>query len=107
MDTLFSTLYPLVAICAFSGFVPQILKLFKTQSRSENMSISTWSIWCLCWIVSLGYGFFCLNDLLFCLTSGMNVCAHFAIIALLFHNRYIRFPVKARLIRQSIADTVL
>ncbi len=35
----FSSLYPLVALIAFAGYVPQILQLFLTKTRINNVSV--------------------------------------------------------------------
>ena len=81
-DALFTFLYPIVPLVAFFGYIPQIIILVKADRAPKSISISTWTLWTITWLISFGYAIFSLNDPMFAFTCGMNVMAHMTIIIL-------------------------
>lgn len=50
MEILLATLMGIITVCAYIGYVPQIIRLIKTK-YSEDLSIFSWGIWifsCTC-----------------------------------------------------------
>ena len=81
-------LYSLVGVVAIIGYTPQIVTLWKSTTMSEDVSIPTWAIWLVTWIISLTYGIVELADLKFCLVALINIVGHLAIIGLTLRNRH-------------------
>lgn len=110
MDNLFSFIYPIVPLIGFAGYVPQIIRLLKIQRPAKSISFQTWMIWTLTWGISLGYGIFCLQDLLFSLTCFMNVVCHIIIMALTYFKRVkyaqnplvLKAPLKTSLCKEAL-----
>ena len=44
MEVLLATLMGIITVCAYIGYVPQIIRLIKTK-YSEDLSIFSWGIW--------------------------------------------------------------
>jgi hypothetical protein len=84
----FMFMYPIVPLVGITGYLPQIINLFRTTEAPKSISLSTWMIWTITWIVSFGYAIFSLQDLLFATTSGMNLVGHVLIIALAIYKRH-------------------
>jgi len=80
-------LYFTIVIIALFGYVPQLYKLWKSQSDGMDISIATWLIWLYTWVVTLLYGIFELNDLKLCIVAIINLVGHMAIIGLTMRNR--------------------
>ena len=76
----FTLLYPFVPLTGLIGYIPQLVKLSQLQQPPKSVSMLTWYIWLATWIVSLGYTYFVVNDMLLCLTATINTVAHTAII---------------------------
>ena len=54
----------IVTICTYASYVPQIIKMMKTK-RSEDLSISAWSLWLLSATCNTLYSFLlCRNELI-------------------------------------------
>ena len=83
----FTMLYPIVPLIGIMGFLPQIITLLKADRVPASISLSTWSIWTLTWLISFGYATFALQDILFATTCGLNLIGHFAIIGLTVYKR--------------------
>jgi MtN3 and saliva related transmembrane protein len=44
----------IVTICTYISYIPQIIKLFRTK-KSEDLSITSWILWCVSSIANLIY----------------------------------------------------
>lgn len=73
--------YSLVPIISVIGYGPQIMSVLKHEGKLENFPFSTWSIWMLTSVVSLAYGVFKLNDVLFIITALSCVIPNMLVIA--------------------------
>jgi uncharacterized protein with PQ loop repeat len=91
METLFVKLYPLVAVLALCGYIPQVIKLLRAKSRHDGMAIQSWLTWILNSTISLGYGIFHLKDALFITTVSITLISMITVVGLLVYNRYFRF----------------
>lgn len=80
-------LYSTIVIIAVFGYVPQLYKLWKSETDGMDISIATWLIWLYTWVISLLYGIFELEDLKFCIVAVINLIGHFGIIGLTLRNR--------------------
>ena len=80
-------LYSTIVFIAVFGYVPQIYKLWRSDSDSKDVSILTWLIWLYTWVVTLLYGAFELGDLKLCIVAVINLVGHVVIIALTLRNR--------------------
>jgi len=84
----FTFMYPIVPLVGITGYLPQMINLFKTNEAPKSISLLTWMIWTSTWMVSFGYAVFSVQDLLFATTSGMNLVGHLFIIALAVYKRH-------------------
>jgi hypothetical protein len=91
MGDVFSQLYPFVFVIGLAGYGPQLYKMWKNPACADSLSLSTWLIWTSTWLISLGYGATKLQDVMFCLTAGMNLAAHCAIVGFICHRRLINY----------------
>lgn len=89
MEEIFVSLYPLVAVIAFVGYMPQLKVILFAQCALGNISVTTWIIWASTWAISFGYGITKLHDVMFCVTAGMNLSVHFCIIAAVLYKRMV------------------
>lgn len=98
MEAFFAFAYSLVALINVVSYFPQILSLIKARSRSVNVSISSWVMWALSYVLSVGYGLFCLGDMKFVIVSGISLIMVLSVTVLLVHNIHYRFrpPVEKR-----------
>lgn len=87
MESLFTLLYPFVFLIGLAGFGPQIHKLLTEPTAAEGMSLSTWFMWALTWVISFGYGVTVLKDPMFCIVAGTNMTAHILVFALILYRR--------------------
>lgn len=83
----FTLLYPVVPLIGLAGFMPQIITLLRSDKPAHSISVSTWLIWTITWLISFGYAVFALQDILFAITSGMNLVGHIMIIAITMYKR--------------------
>ena len=61
----------IVTICTYASYVPQIIKMMKTK-RSEDLSISAWSMWLLSATCNTLYSFLlCRNELIIASVSEL------------------------------------
>ncbi|MFK7839705.1 MAG: hypothetical protein AB8B83_05185 [Bdellovibrionales bacterium] len=81
-------LYATIVLIAVFGYVPQIYKLWTSNSDGMDISITTWLIWLYTWVVTLLYGMFELDDLKLCIVAIINLFGHVGIIGLTCRNRY-------------------
>lgn len=84
---IFTYLYPVVPLIGLMGFMPQIIRLVKLEQTPDAISLSTWLIWTTTWLISFGYAVYTLQDLMFAITSGMNLVGHILIIMLTVYKR--------------------
>lgn len=83
----FLLLYPAVPLIGLAGYGPQLVTLLKTDRPPHSISLSTWFTWALTWFISFGYAAFYVQDILFALTSAMNLAGHICVIGLTLYKR--------------------
>jgi uncharacterized protein with PQ loop repeat len=91
MKNIFMLMYPIVGIISVSAFVPQIISLLKAISPPVNVSIKSWLLWSIGAFISLGYGFFFLEDVMFTVTAITNFTLNLFVLSLLIHRRFVVF----------------
>ena len=91
MEDFFVFLYPLVAIISISAYLPQLKILICAKTPEDNISLSSWFLWMFSNIITFGYGFYHLQDFLFCLTIGTSLFLISLTICIILYNRHIRF----------------
>ena len=91
MEAFFAFAYSLVALINVVSYFPQIVSLVKADARSVNVSIASWLMWAFSYVLSVGYGIFCLNDMKFVVVSGVSLVMVLSVTILLIHNIYYRF----------------
>ena len=91
IEALFRLFYPFVALISVYAYIPQIKTLRKAVTAANNVSIRSWLLWLGGSSLSLGYGIFCLADLLFCLVTGLSIVLELIVISLIIQNRYVHF----------------
>lgn len=91
MAELMKALYPLVVVISIIGYLPQIQKLMFATRRAQNVSLSSWALWLVSGTLSLGYGVYVLEDLMFILTSALGALFIYITFGLIVYNNYIRF----------------
>ena len=64
--------------------------MFATR-RAQNVSLSSWALWLVSGTLSLGYGVYVLEDLMFILTSALGALFIYITFGLIVYNNYIRF----------------
>ena len=84
----FTLLYPVVPLVGLAGFIPQISTLLRTQDTPSSISLSTWSMWTLTWLISFGYAVCAIQDVLFAITAGLNLIGHILIVGLTMFKRH-------------------
>lgn len=84
----FLLLYPAVPLIGLAGYGPQLVTLLKTDRAPHSISLSTWYTWAMTWFISLGYAVFYVQDILFALTSGMNLLGHICVICLTIYKKH-------------------
>jgi len=80
-------LYSTVGIVVLFGYMPQISKLWKSETDCREISITSWMIWNYTAIVSLLYSVFDLADIKFSLVNSVNVACINIIILLTLYKR--------------------
>ncbi|MCB9989473.1 MAG: hypothetical protein H6868_09120 [Rhodospirillales bacterium] len=93
-EQLFVFLYPVVAIITIIAYVPQIKTLITATSIPNNISLSSWLMWCCSNFLAFGYAMTHVQDMLLALVTGMNLLMVITTTALIAYNRYIRFAEK-------------
>ena len=94
MDTvakLFFALYPLAGIAFIIGYIPQILTLMRAKSPPENISITSWVIWLVGSVLSLGYVHFHLSDFMMVATTLLTLSLSLTVLGLTIYNKSYRF----------------
>ncbi len=103
----FVLLYPLVVAISIVGYLPQIKNLIHATSKPVNLSIHSWYIWCVSSFLSLGYGIFHLQDIMFVLTSIVGFLLIVGTTALIHYNLYVRFENKIEEVSVDVCVAVL
>lgn len=85
-------LYPVVPLVGLAGYGPQIIKLARTRTIPDSISLSSWYIWTLTWIISLGYAAFVLMDFLLIVTFTLNLICNSIVIGITLYKQ--RLPVR-------------
>ena len=98
MDIFIAQLYAIVGIISLVGYWPQIKLLLVSKRAPTEISIKTWTLWTLENVVALSYGIFCLEDMIFCLLTGLDLLLTSTIIILVMHNRYVKYGRQKNLI---------
>lgn len=96
METLFVVLYPLVAVLATVGYLPQIIRLLRAQCPEDKMSLLAWGTWVITYAISLGYGVFHLQDTMYIVVTALGLVCICIICLLLLYNRHVRFRKSAQ-----------
>lgn len=86
MEDLFIYLYPLVTINSILAYLPQWMTLYKADDL-ESFSISSWVMWIVGSAISLGYGVFHLQDMMFCITTGVGLLFMIGIVSTVLYKR--------------------
>lgn len=105
MESFAELLYPLVSIISLSAFLPQIKTLLAATGPSRDIALSSWYLWTFASIVSLLYGVFKLQDMMFTVTTVLAVVMNVTIVGLVIYNRHFRFPVCAMLVEEPAPKT--
>lgn len=105
MESIFIYLYPLVVINGILGYVPQIIRLLKTDDV-ESISLSSWGIWIFGSAISMGYGIYHLKDFMFCVATGVGLFCMIAIVSIvLYKKQAIRRSLMS--LPESLAEEIL
>lgn len=75
-------LYIIVPIISFTGYLPQIIKLFKLQKAPQSFSIATWAIWTFSYFISTAYALWVVGDFMFTVVCLLNLVCHGIILGL-------------------------
>jgi hypothetical protein len=87
MGELFVYLYPLVTIISVLGYIPQIKSLIKTQSNCADIALSSWYLWTVSSLISIGYGLFHIKDVMFIITCTISFILIASVTALILYRR--------------------
>ena len=87
MEKIVAFLYSGVAFIGLAGYLPQILRLLKA-ANTDGVSLGTWFIWSVTWLISLSYGIICAQDVLISLVATINLVGHLIIIGIVCIKRY-------------------
>ncbi len=87
MEDTLTILYSFIPLVSLIGYLPQIRVLLVQKEKASSISLSSWYLWLFMSVVSLGYGVFCLHDVLFSMTSAMNLLGCLSITLLVLYRR--------------------
>ncbi len=93
MEEIVTFAYSFIPLIGMAGYLPQIKTLLSSESRGHSISLSTWFLWLATWVISLGYGIICLQDILFSITCIINLIGHIAVIGLVLYKRNRPFAI--------------
>jgi uncharacterized protein with PQ loop repeat len=86
--TLIGGLYSTVGLIVMLGYMPQIVRLWRTRSDCTDISVLTWMIWNYTAFISLLYSVFEIGDLKFSLVNAVNfICINIIIFLTLYKRR--------------------
>jgi len=83
-------LYAVNGFVAVVGYWPQIIRLYKIDSRPESFSTPGWSLWVWTTLITFSYAVFVNGDKIFMLVSGMYFLGTFGIWSLVVYKKYIK-----------------
>lgn len=93
--SLLALLYSTVGLLVLIGYIPQLYRLWTTDTDCRDVSIAAWATWTYTSSVSLLYSVYELPDPKFAMVNAVNLSCILAIIALTLHRRR-RFAERAR-----------
>lgn len=79
--------YALIGFVSLLAYVPQLHRLFRSKNTVTDVSLHTWSVWCLDAIISLLYAIFVLQDLLTVLIFSVDFLGAASILGLVAKNK--------------------
>ena len=91
MVTFIAQLYALVGLVSLLGYLPQLMVLVKGEKAPTEISLKTWTIWLFENFVAMLYGIICLQDVIFCVLTGLDLMFVSVLICLVINNRYVKF----------------
>jgi lipid-A-disaccharide synthase-like uncharacterized protein len=86
-----SNIYAIFGLISIFAYLPQIKTLWIGASAPTEISVKTWSFWAVGGLVTLSYAALCLQDILFCALTVLNLVCTVTIIMLVLYNRYVRY----------------
>ncbi|HIF24611.1 MAG TPA: hypothetical protein EYG18_06840 [Micavibrio sp.] len=89
LEIIAANLYATFGLISTSAYWIQIRRLQKIRTTQHEISIKTWSIWSVQSMVALFYGVVCLQDLLFCMLTILNMSLIMTVICMVMRNRYV------------------
>lgn len=87
LSLIFGFLYPIVPIIAVGGYCPQLYAAFKSSTRMDSISLTTWSIWLFAWSVAFGYSAITIADAMLTFTAAVNILCHVLLIGMIVYKR--------------------
>lgn len=87
LSLIFGVLYPIVPIIAVGGYCPQLYAAFKSRTRMESVSLTTWLIWLFAWSVAFGYSAITVADAMLTFTAAVNILCHVLLIGMIVYKR--------------------
>lgn len=89
IDTLLPIAYSIVVIITVIGYMPQVIKLWKSKYKKDShTSINSWIVWLNSSIIFLVYGFYYIDDWRFLILTSINLLFNIIVILLILLNRY-------------------
>ncbi|MGE4312755.1 MAG: PQ-loop domain-containing transporter [Pseudobdellovibrionaceae bacterium] len=67
-----SVLYSAIGFIGICAYLPQILKIIRTDGRCEDLSLQSWSIWFASSLITTLYAALQVKDTLYASMSGAN-----------------------------------
>jgi len=83
-----TALYSFCGIAGFVGYVPQIWRLWKDDTRAASTSLLTWGWWTFAGTVAFVYALFVNKDPAFVLVASSNFFGCWAVYGLAVWRRY-------------------
>ncbi len=87
LESFFLYLYPLVAVSSTLAYMPQIIRLLRSEDIA-SVSLLSWCVWLIGSIVTLGYGVVHLKDLTFCIVTTLGTILMCGIVCIVLYKRY-------------------
>ena len=88
MNELISLLYGFTAPLILGGYLPQIIKLYRSNDIASGVSLLMWFVWTLAAFISVLYAVIVLNDLMLILVSTANLSGCCIISVQIVLNKY-------------------
>jgi len=81
-------LYSTVGAVVVAGYLPQIIRLYRSHSRCDDIALPAWWLWNYTAIVSFFYGHFVLADLQFTIVNCIAITCNSLIISITLYKRW-------------------